>query len=65
MSPAMWEAVFLNILIPELSRWLLRRGQGDLPLPTKDEILAHLNESADRYYEAGVAFLRSKGVEIA
>lgn len=61
MNPAIVQAIFLQILIPELGRWLSRRGTSGEPLPTKEEILAKLDADATTIINAGEDFLRSKG----
>lgn len=53
--------LFEKIIIPELALLLARRQAAGQPPPSKDEILANMNEIANRYEDAGEAFLRSKG----
>ena len=60
MPPAVIHAIFMQILLPELSRWLARRKQ-DEAFPTTEELLAQLNANAAAFITAGEAFLRSKG----
>lgn len=60
MPPALIQALFQHVLLPELSRWLARRGS-DAPFPTKDELLAELDKNATTVINAGEDFLRSKG----
>lgn len=59
MTPALIQALFMQVLLPELSRWLSNRG--DKPFPTTEELLAELNKNATAVIASGEAFLRSKG----
>jgi hypothetical protein len=60
---AQWLNVLMtHIVIPELARWLQRRGADD-PLPTRDEYLARMNAIAAPALEAGDEFLRTHGGE--
>jgi len=61
MNPAIIHALFLNIIIPEVAGWLANRRNAGDPLPTKEEILARMNERAETFIAAGEAFLASKG----
>ena len=60
MSPALIQILFTQILLPELGRWLARRGS-DAPFPTTEALLAELNRNATAVIAAGEDFLREKG----
>ena len=62
MSP-IWIALFNNILVPELMRWLRSRQEQGLPLPTDAEVIAKLHTLADQVIAEGNAFLASKGAQ--
>ena len=62
MNPALILILFEKVLVPELAHWLAARRAQNLPLPTKEEILAKLDADAITIINAGEAFLQSKGV---
>lgn len=59
MSSVLIQAIFTQVLLPELARWLASRDSS-APFPTEAEILAALNKNADAIIAAGNAFLQSK-----
>jgi hypothetical protein len=60
MTPALWIALFQQIVIPEVASWMSSRATG-APAPTADQILAQMNAIAQPIVDAGEAFLKSKG----
>lgn len=61
MTPSIIQAIFANIVLPEIADWLTTRRAGNQAPPTKDELLAEMNTRADAILTAGEAFLRAKG----
>ncbi len=55
MNPALVNAIFLHIVIPEIARRLAARGA--LP-QTKEELIAEMNDIATTFLNAGEEFLR-------
>lgn len=59
MPAVLIQAIFTQVLLPELARWLASRGK-DQPFPAEAELLAQLSKNADAIIAAGNAFLQSK-----
>lgn len=58
----MWQAIFTQILVPELMKWLRERQANGQPMPTDAEAIAKLQELSAAILDEGRAFLASKGV---
>lgn len=58
-DPTVIKTIFVNVLIPELKRWLDRR---DGELPTEEEIAALFEQAYQRITNASERFFRDKGV---
>jgi len=60
MNPMLINIIMQHIVIPELAAWLAQRRASGQPMPTRDDILDHMGQTANLVIEAGEAFLASK-----
>lgn len=55
-SPAA-QAVFSNIVLPEILAWIRRRQHVDGEMPTDEQVIAHFRGNVDLFVGAGQAWL--------